>query len=709
MSGQNSSWQNFGGGGHQQQPHPRQDQPTSGNGMVSGLMNPPIRRQPSMHSTNLLGIRGGEMNNNDRTNSSRQLAASNSMAMSASRQRFQQQGEYDSGANNSSGMTNAVFPMSNQQQQLARHGSSQNLNGNSVFSRSASHSRMSQQSNSAVAPSGQNALFPLASRQQQQQNNDGMINRFASTGDLGGRAAISSKGSSSQFVASSSSISSGSSPLVAALSRKINSSSVFNQQQTSSTQGMGSANSSFPISQLLASNKQKSSTSLTALGRNNNNSSIGNFSSTMGPPSLSNSNRTSSVLNARLSVSEIDNSGSHNLRNSLSMSAIGRMNQGQRSLGARTSSISNRLFGVGGVPSASSQLNVSMSQSPSKIGGNASFSSSLASRLSQSTTSMGGIIRPSSSQSSMSAVQSNMAMLLNRNQQQQQNGNSPFNLQQQQQLQSRKRTLPQTNLASAAASKAPRSLTNATARRNFATMNSDSLLHNSCKLYPKTLVVLESALAFDPDAIRRSVPLLVGNPEEKKKKGDEEDTEGKQVLPLQFPSAATTEIGDKSSSSFKSASWYSYPFNIAMKHDAGLDVLTLLAKEGPDVLAKTDGDEEGGSLGIALGMEKPSLDIVRLILANNPATKNVADRQSNLPLHIAVRAPLESPADRMELVRLIYAAYPEAIHERNFRGETPLDVAVRSPFACDAVIDFLQQKSIPDEESELVDAPLPFS
>ena len=672
-AGSNALWQKFAADSQQQ----HGSSAFTSREATNGLMNPPIRRQPStLSNSNNMLHRG--LSNSHRMASSHQLSSSSSLS-STSRQRLQKT------ESSGGGMSNAVFPMSQ-----PNRTSSGILGNNAVFS--TSQSRIQQgvsdvSSNSSM----ENSAFSSVSNPQ---TKNSLMSGFLSQRKLG--TGLSSNRNSSQVL----SMENSDSPLVAALSRKMKSSSSINQQQQQQ-QGTGPSSSGFPISQLLAAKKPHSSASLSLTG---NRPSVGNFAPNMSPPALpgSSSNRTTSILNARLSVSA-DSSRSGSLRNSVSMSAIGKGG----SLGS-SSSISSRLF-PGGVPSPSTRQNISINQS-SSMGQNQTFNPSLTSRLSQSTSNLGTVMRSPSQGSNMTAVQSNMAMLLNRNQQKPTSDlASILRKQQPQAVQSRKRSLSQTNLVTnPTVSKTSRFLTSATARRNSAVMSSDSLLHNSCKLYPKTLVVLESALAFDPEAIRRSVPLIVGSPSESNKEG-EDTKEQEQGMTPHFPAAATAGLRDAVPSSFKSSAWYSYPFNIAMKHEAGLDVLQFLAKEGPDVLAKPDGDEEAASLGIALGMEKPSLDIIRLILSNNPATKKVSDRQSNFPLHIAVRAPLGSDAQRLELVRLIYFAHPSAIKEKNFRGETPLDIAVRSPFSCDDVIDFLQQNSAPDEESELIDAPTPFS
>jgi len=523
----------------------------------------------------------------------------------------------------------------------------------------------------------------------------------------------------------------------------------------------------------------------------NMNSKIGNSSFSSGPNPSMNARLLASMEKnhqQQQQQQQQQNSGGGSMRQAQSMSAmnsfkpsnpIPNTNNNNNTMG-NSNSIGNRLFPNGLVSAVSSnsmqQQNFGNSNSSGSsnnmFSSHGSSSNMMPSKYSQSSGNL-GMMRSSSSRSMSSAVQSNMARLMGGGSAQQMNNNQGNNsygqqkqpnafmamLQKQEQQNSssningsnigmmnhnnlgmmnnntngmdgmnRKRTLSQSDLSSAGpVPKMQRSMNSSTGRKNNATASTNSLLHSSCKLYPKTKVVLESALAFDPQAIRRPVPLTVGE-----KKGDKErdGDDDKKITPSEFqslerdqklPETESNEIKHTSNSnnedeskdkenkkSYRSTEWYSYPFNIAMKHGAGLDVLQFLAKEGADVLVQPDGEEELCALGVALSMGKPSVDVVRLILAANPSTRSVADRRANYPLHTAVRAPMldASPDQRLEIVRLVYAAYSQALEKRNFRGETPLDIAIRSPFSCDEVIDFLLQKSSPEESTIVEEAPL---
>ena len=166
----------------------------------------------------------------------------------------------------------------------------------------------------------------------------------------------------------------------------------------------------------------------------------------------------------------------------------------------------------------------------------------------------------------------------------------------------------------------------------------DSLLHQSCRLYPTTPAVIESAIQMDPAAVRKT------NPQQ----------------------------------------GYGYPINIAIKNKANLDVLKLLIRAGPDILVQKDGNDGASSLGIAVALKSPA-DVVRLLLAGNNATASVQDRRANYPIHTAVSSGLS-----LEIVTLIVRAYPEGLKKRNFHGLTPLEISQRSTRCPEEVMHFLQ-------------------
>ena len=180
-------------------------------------------------------------------------------------------------------------------------------------------------------------------------------------------------------------------------------------------------------------------------------------------------------------------------------------------------------------------------------------------------------------------------------------------------------------------------------------METSSLLHQSCRLYPTTSAVVESALRIDPDAVRRAVPVTVEKGQAK-----------------------------------KAQNLYGYPVNVALTSGGSMEVLKMLVDAGPDVLVQKDGTDGSGSLGIAL-TSKCSMQVVNMLLQANPACVKVSDRRGNYPLHVAANYGLG-----LDIVKRIYSMYPKALQMRNFHSETPLDIAQRSTRCAEEVMNFLQ-------------------
>jgi hypothetical protein len=180
-------------------------------------------------------------------------------------------------------------------------------------------------------------------------------------------------------------------------------------------------------------------------------------------------------------------------------------------------------------------------------------------------------------------------------------------------------------------------------------MDASSLLHQSCRLYPTTAAVVESALRIDPDAVRQAVPVTVENGQSKKPQNI-----------------------------------YGYPVNVAITHGGSMEVIQMLVEAGPDVLVQKDGTDGSGSLGIAL-MSNCGIDIVNLLVQANPECVKVPDRRANYPLHVAVNYGVS-----LEIVKRLYAMYPKALEMRNFHSETALEIAQRSTRCSEDVMNFLQ-------------------
>jgi ankyrin repeat protein len=177
-------------------------------------------------------------------------------------------------------------------------------------------------------------------------------------------------------------------------------------------------------------------------------------------------------------------------------------------------------------------------------------------------------------------------------------------------------------------------------------MDGGSLLHQSCRLYPKTAAVVESALRIDPNAIRKAVP--VASEKGQARKG------------------------------------YGYPINLAITHGASVEVIKMLIQAGPDVLVQKDGTDGSGSLGIALA-NNADIQVIEVLLQANPECVEVADRRGNYPLHVAV-----SNGASFQIVKRLHSMYPMALQMRNFHSQTPLDIAQRSTRCSEEVMNFLQ-------------------
>mmetsp|Transcript_17324 Transcript_17324/g.39841 ORF Transcript_17324/g.39841 Transcript_17324/m.39841 type:complete len:598 (+) Transcript_17324:219-2012(+) len=188
--------------------------------------------------------------------------------------------------------------------------------------------------------------------------------------------------------------------------------------------------------------------------------------------------------------------------------------------------------------------------------------------------------------------------------------------------------------------------------------SSDSLLHQSCRLFPNSHTVIETALRFDVDAVRRSV--------------------------------VVTDEMELNSLKWANSALYGYPINIALNHGANAKVLQLLVESGPDVLAYKDGANCCASLGTALSLKQCELDVVDLLITANQQCARVADRRGNYPLHVAV-----SYGRSLEIVKRLCSVYPEARDWRNFHSQTPLDIAVQSTRCSEEVTDFLRCMECP--------------
>jgi len=202
-------------------------------------------------------------------------------------------------------------------------------------------------------------------------------------------------------------------------------------------------------------------------------------------------------------------------------------------------------------------------------------------------------------------------------------------------------------------------------------MSADSLLHNSCKLYPNSLEIVRSALQFDPGAIRRAV--LVESTQEE--------------------TSCTEQLSKKQ----KVSNGFSYPVNIAIRHKGSPDVIEMLAQAAPDVLVMHDGPYQGSSIATAI-RSVCDVSIIKALLDANRDQTRVVDRLHDLPLHTALCVPTVS----LEVVKLILNAFPDALIKTNIRGETPVQVAERNQHCKEDIVNYLQDHAYSPFEASAV-------
>ena len=134
---------------------------------------------------------------------------------------------------------------------------------------------------------------------------------------------------------------------------------------------------------------------------------------------------------------------------------------------------------------------------------------------------------------------------------------------------------------------------------------------------------------------------------------------------------------------------YTYPLNLAIRHNASFDVIRILLDAAPDVTNVPDGLECESSLHVMLKHRPNFVRGIDALLLHNPQPTSPVDRRNNTLLHTACRygAPLT-------VVRRLVILYPDALQTRNFCNELPLHIAQRSSVMCsDDVASFVWQQS----------------
>ena len=245
-----------------------------------------------------------------------------------------------------------------------------------------------------------------------------------------------------------------------------------------------------------------------------------------------------------------------------------------------------------------------------------------------------------------------------------------------------------------------------------------SLLHNTCKLFPTTLSVIESAVHLDPEAIHTAIPTLCSA----------KHTRNTSMSHHQHSPMSST------------ANVYSFPLNIALQHNASNDVISFLMQKYPAVLTKLDGPNQTGSLSIALSFynsdeagkstscltpttqtttkatcgnknwgtlaketivktEDSRMDqLIRMFVLAKPDCVKILDRRKNTALHYLAKRRAHVSC---ESISLVYQLYPEALHMRNCIGQTPVQVAQQNPTITDQLLDHWHECSYWEQEIKL--------
>lgn len=201
----------------------------------------------------------------------------------------------------------------------------------------------------------------------------------------------------------------------------------------------------------------------------------------------------------------------------------------------------------------------------------------------------------------------------------------------------------------------------ATQKKALAKAAHSSLLHQSCRLFPKVASVIQSSVEMEPQqACERAIKASTGS---------------------------SYLVGDGREP-------YSLPINILLNHQASLESLLVMAQAAPQALTLQDGRDDGCSVSIALRLhgktvrkEDSGKSIPEALLGVNQEAAQLPDKRRNFPLHVATYVGAS-----FDMINSLYWAYPEALLEKNFYGETPLDIAIRNGKCEDRVTNFLHEK-----------------
>jgi len=212
-------------------------------------------------------------------------------------------------------------------------------------------------------------------------------------------------------------------------------------------------------------------------------------------------------------------------------------------------------------------------------------------------------------------------------------------------------------------------------------INTDTALHRACQVFPRRVQMVEAALKLDPSAIQRKA-FIQNIPSQTRKLQDALYKSLPEGHRRPKPPSSTPEP-------------FQLPINIALHHNASLQVLDLLVKADPSQLSKPDGIHGINSLCLALDRWPNDVARLGLLLVSNPdCIKTVCGFHELTPLHIACRNGAS-----LKVIRQLVRMYPAALLKKSAEGLLPRDMvqqrmdlqpaATKKGRDCVFILDFL--------------------
>jgi hypothetical protein len=167
--------------------------------------------------------------------------------------------------------------------------------------------------------------------------------------------------------------------------------------------------------------------------------------------------------------------------------------------------------------------------------------------------------------------------------------------------------------------------------------NTRTLLHRACQQYPRQKSVIKAALQKDRSAVLRRA-FIPGRSAKNK---------------------ANAGLAPEP---------YQLPINIALSHNASIEVLDILVKSDPSQLSQRDGIHGINSLCLALEKRPNDVAVLGMFLVTHPGlVRQHCDDHQNTPLHVACQRG-------SAIVRQLFRLHPASLFERNESGMTPMDI-----------------------------------